>query len=864
MSDAFDPNTQPPPDQASGPPPGAPPPGLNPFDPFPKPPQRMAQLDPEEQRWKQRTQPPEPAPPKPEPPRLQQPQPAQPQQPQPAQGKLPPPWPPKWVPNRRQFYVPSSGNRGPGMWGTPRQFPMQPPIWQVPDILMGIGQQLSQFGPPGIAMLAMGMNRYTKAFMDGLHKGQKEFARQHKQHAKRHAMQLDQHTQRMLDDYRTAFSQSSGPDDQGNLEQKIGEIARGYNDQRMLNELQNNGIQGVINQLNWFDAKHSDLRASRGVQDEADERLQASNPFMLNPVDDMGVPTQRQKPPFKVTPDTLTTPPVPMRLAGAMPTPDTTRSGEQNRPKMGAGRDQELYDAGAYHPAPKMPWPDQPPVGADEDPVEGPLNDEEGYPIEPPSTAEKPRPIQPDTSKEPTPPPKPPAEPETDEDFEKQIEREQFDEQRRKAGEQSASAGKPVRLAQADTGTATDAPPPGARAAEPKPGDQGPGDPFGQAETRIEMKERGILPGYRDQAAAPKLPTPEELHAAKQKEIDEQDKQTPLQMTPALTAIKQKNPNADLRMVDGMARRKFLGQLSASQEKALEKAGLLDDINQRANELEAVADDILGRAQRGELKPEDALNEIRTKLGPRMAGDVESILQGMGTGRANLSKPPFDKVLSLARAVDPTLTQATLDTRKRTMGMFLGTSGGAQIVVGAVHAQQVGEDLRKELTNMPDYWRMKAYELARKVNRQLADRQFPDVAKKMADIEAGGKTFVAEAQKVFAAGRPTQLERMLMAEEINWDEPTRAIELLEKHQKYLQWRLEDNKRIWDVGTKGMPGADKLFDQMTGQDPAVKRTWGQTKAATQPIEQREGGWGDKPPADFQDVPGHPGVKFRQVQ
>ena len=61
---------------------------------------------------------------------------------------------------------------------------------------------------------------------------------------------------------------------------------------------------------------------------------------------------------------------------------------------------------------------------------------------------------------------------------------------------------------------------------------------------------------------------------------------------------------------------------------------------------------------------------LREKLGPRVAGEVQAVIDGMGTGRANLSKAPFDKIIPLAKAVDPSLTERRPSRRVRRLPSF--------------------------------------------------------------------------------------------------------------------------------------------------------------------------------------------------
>jgi hypothetical protein len=278
----------------------------------------------EEQRWQQRTQPPGANPPAQQqvadqqpPPDQNQPPPDQgpPDQGPPDQGPQPPPnflgnilplsllglsrrseqeryeprqglpeprWPPTWRENRRQMYIPARPDRGPGGWGKPRQFPMLPAMWQVPGIYAGVGQQLGILGWPRLAMLGMGLNRFTNAFMDGYQRGQIQYTKQQEQQLKLYRDQINLEMDQKLEEYERVFREFGDPHQPGGnippekleaFKQAIEAVAAG--DQHMLNALHNNGVQGVIDQLNWLDAKHSDLRAATRSQ-EVNERIRDS------------------------------------------------------------------------------------------------------------------------------------------------------------------------------------------------------------------------------------------------------------------------------------------------------------------------------------------------------------------------------------------------------------------------------------------------------------------------------------------------------------------------------------------------------------------------------------------------------------
>lgn len=188
----------------------------------------------------------------------------------PMQGHPPPPWPPTFMPNRRQWYF-SPPARGPGMWGMPRRFPMLPPLWQIPMLFSQIGMGLGQFGSGMLSPLGFGLNRYTLAFMNGMQKGQAQYTKQMREQMDLQADMADQQLQTELDDYNRVFREYGDPNNPnsvkpGNvdkLRQALYGVANKYHDQHMLSALKNNDIQGAIDQIKYLDQKHGDLKAGK-------------------------------------------------------------------------------------------------------------------------------------------------------------------------------------------------------------------------------------------------------------------------------------------------------------------------------------------------------------------------------------------------------------------------------------------------------------------------------------------------------------------------------------------------------------------------------------------------------------------------
>jgi hypothetical protein len=182
----------------------------------------------------------------------------------------------------RQWYIPATSH-GPGTWGMPRRFGMIPPLWQVPMLFSQVGMGLGRIGSPMTAMLGFGLNRYTLAFMNGMQRGQAQYARQQRDLMDMQADQLETHMQQELDDYNQVFREYGDPNDPKSvdpkkipaLKQALYAVAAKYQDQHMKNALDNSDIEGAIRQINYLDARHGDLKAGRASRSKEAKETKA-------------------------------------------------------------------------------------------------------------------------------------------------------------------------------------------------------------------------------------------------------------------------------------------------------------------------------------------------------------------------------------------------------------------------------------------------------------------------------------------------------------------------------------------------------------------------------------------------------------
>jgi len=184
------------------------------------------------------------------------------------------------------------------------------------------------------------------------------------------------------------------------------------------------------------------------------------------------------------------------------------------------------------------------------------------------------------------------------------------------------------------------------------------------------------------------------------------------------------------------------------------------------------------------------------------------------------------------------MTDASLKARISTMTYWTGRTG-TQIISRGVHAMEVGADLRSTLANQPNYFRIKAYQALRAGNARAAAEAFPDVAQWFGALEAGKTTFSNEANYVFNAGNATMSEREAMRESIDWNDPQRAMQIIDRQMAYLKWRMEDNRRLFKAGMGTAPNADAIFKQMLGP---IGEKWGGIKEGAGNLDELERNYG----------------------
>lgn len=757
------------------------------------------------------------------------------------QGRPPPQWPPPFTPNRRQMYVPAQANRPTTDLGKPARFPQQPDMWQVPGIYEGVGRQLGRWGGSQRTRLMAGnLSRFTNAYMQGSRSGQREYTRIQHQRMTEAADALQGQMQTELQTYGAAYnSYSNNPNA---LHTDLMNRATQLGDTEMQAAL-NLGPREAERLLQWRQAKYDDLSRGNTARKEHDEYLRARNPFMMNPVGPDGLPAERLPLPAGLDPHGFS--------MGERWQPP--KSYPQNYPGSG-----ELRGAGGrlgapepLRPRPPMTWPSQPPDARDE--AYGGEPDEEGYPTpEHPSRGDKPRPIEPETV-QPKIPTKPPTKidpdkgPSTDEEFEEQEQRDKLgpDEQQRRyereqqqylkdQGQERAQADRPVRLAQADTGTMSDAvtlPQITVKPDDEKADEEDPTDVWDRVEINKRAREARERGRTGDQPSV--QPTGQ---TGAQPPAPDQAQQRPGaqgqrgQGGPAGTANQTNDPNAapaaaqakppakapapgvsatvdaaraagqDPDFIEGFAAQWAIGQQTTS---GMSRSGI------PAKEREA----IFRRGTEIRNKMFEVINDPNTKEGdkaavlaaidkqnPQIGAEIRGILDGSVTPRRD---SPY-WVYQLAHKADPSITQTTFKSRADTLKEHTtGKAGQNRIKLGT--AVLHGDDLLNELETIGKPGGVSSGDifLEEHMPNILAGKIMPDTSAAVGRLNRAAETFAREYNAVMSyTGPGSMTERKEMKLELDPQNPRKAIADVRKALDELKVRNAELKHNFEVGWGG--------------------------------------------------------------
>lgn len=737
----------------------------------------------------------------------------------PPQGMPPPTWPPMFRDNRRQMYTPSQANRPPNEIGMPPRFPQTPDMWQVPAIYEGVGRQMARWGgSEHTRWIANNLSQHTNAYMRGVRGGQREYSRAQYQRMSETADALQNHLQAELQNYRGAFASYTNNPEQ--LQSDLLQRAMQSNDLEMQAAI-NTGPREAERLLQWRQAKFDDLHRSNTARKEHEEELRAMNPFSINPVGPDGSPTARLPKPFETKPERM----VPDRVAFVPRAPLYKEKGPENDPEsygvplqQPVERPQPEYPGGG----PEMETPEQ--AEMDRDPDLRPMGED------------TPQPIPPDKKLAP--------EPGTDSAVE--------------GREQEAQRDNRVRLAQADTGTMSDAvtlPQINVKAGEDE---EDPNERTIWDDVRLRSERRQAAEdarqggtGDRPSAAAPspagaqppQPPAPSQPQGAAGGQPPGQQQggpaggpgaQTPVQASPAAQAGPQATPAAEgeqrpLTMtpalqqaqknnlspedVNGMAMRHLFGHMSHGQFRSL-KGPLRDAVTARETE---VYNTLQGLIQRG-LKGDELLTEI-DKINPILAQDMRAFKAG--------GPPPKKDESGLFRALmfnyDPSLNEQTYKTRATTMDNFAKGPASNNLKSAGTFIRHANR-LEYNLEHAPDWYWEALYGV---MPGRLSSRWMPETRKIMQEMEvdrdAMGAEFATSLAQGGGGGRgATGQERAEQGKHIDLYAPQAALDRVREMKRLVEERVKQLQQQYETGTgMSFDAIRKQFDIPGMSEPDQK-------------------------------------------
>jgi hypothetical protein len=539
-----------------------------------------------------------------------------------------------------------------------------------------------------------------------------------------------------------------------------------------------NGIQGTIQMLNWIDAKHGDLKAAMRADDEHDAMLENNNPFMTNPVDDLGMPVARQPSPIPLgVRSTVTVPrydPT-IQFAGELPTADTA---DADNP------DDADYDEEAESHAPQPP-PHQADPDLSRDP--GPVtekNNPDYFPGGP--KAFQHLPFDPSSQSEPLRDPWDPQRgtlPPQMRDKPRPIPGARDPAQTYPPGTRTLA--QPIQTAQADTGTATDAPSPAESAAAPG------ADIY--VRSAVGTKRREAREAAQKAAAAQPAPA-----APAADEIPD---------TPTLRDAQKQG--YDTGFINDLGQQLITGQISAAslgrdvkgpaRELALRRAAEI------RNELRRILSD--PNIKKGDAEAVFSAVEKQSKT---LADDMRAIKAGAG-GPPKKDDPMFRALMFKA---DPTFTDLSYKARAGAIDFYTKGRGADNVIRIGTSYKHINEAL-SAMDDLPSKLRQ-ALEAGLLIPRSWIDALGPEGGAQIARAEQALHTVAAEVNQTLAYNRGAAFERRDLTDQLNVYNYPATTRRLRELQTLVAGRQKELQEDFDAKTS--MDFNKIRRNISGMNP----------------------------------------------
>lgn len=337
--------------------------------------------------------------------------------------------------------------------------------------------------------------------------------------------------------------------------------------------------------------------------------------------------------------------------------------------------------------------------------------------------------------------------------------------------------------------------------------------------------------------------------------------QAPQQLSPAQQQAEGRG--FDHRSIDRIAEESLISgkrpeQLDANLKKGNAVSPLIE---QRKLEMQQQLDDLL----RGKATGDDLVRRAKD-ISPRIGNWVEMMRKGelpMGKGgAAQFAKEPMATILALAKKAEPGMDLNKFQQRAG-FQRWLTTGQGANQLIRLGTAYGHSKATLERLQNMPSRLRLMLQDIGTskdsgmiaKMIGQLADSGDPEAARALGQLNTDLRTLAGEYMAIMAmTGAGSMTEREGIRESLDWSHPQRAIGQINE----MMQRIKDREgALRQNAVRAGMRYDEIIQNIgsgtaaEGLDPAAGA------AGMRQMELDRGG-------GYQDVPGHPGVRMRQVQ
>lgn len=184
----------------------------------------------------------------------------------------------------QQTYIPAAADRPPEQWGKDPPFQALPQSWELPGMYKGIGAQLAQWGPGSTAPFAAMMGQFASRWQVGYLKGQEFLARQNHERMVWAAQELEIRKGQQLNEYSQIFATFTDPENphkyDAQLKQAILNAAAKFHDDKIVHVMDQLGLDGAKRYIEWYDAKHRDLRAANKQRQADEKRDEEDDPYL--------------------------------------------------------------------------------------------------------------------------------------------------------------------------------------------------------------------------------------------------------------------------------------------------------------------------------------------------------------------------------------------------------------------------------------------------------------------------------------------------------------------------------------------------------------------------------------------------------